>query len=39
MILESLDLSKIAPGEYELFALPILIPASDGAFVRAVLRN
>ena len=39
MILESLDLSAGAPGEYELFALPILITGSDGAFVRAVLRQ
>ena len=39
MIIESLDLSTAAPGEYELIALPILIPASDGAFVRAVLRT
>ena len=39
VILESLDLGQVAPGEYELFALPILIPGSDGAFVRAVLRS
>ena len=39
LILESLDLSRIEPGEYELIALPILIPGSDGAFVRAVLRK
>lgn len=38
-ILESLDLSQAAAGEYELIALPILIPGSDGAFVRAVLRS
>lgn len=38
-IVESLDLSRTPPGEYELFALPILIPGSDGAFVRAVLRS
>ncbi len=39
LIIESLDLSRAAPGDYELIALPILIPGSDGAFVRAVLRN
>ena len=38
LIIESLDLSRIAPGPYELIALPILIPGSDAAFVRAVLR-
>ncbi|MEL7239958.1 MAG: cyclase family protein [Planctomycetota bacterium] len=38
-ILESLDLSEVQPGPYELIALPILIPGSDGAFVRAVLRS
>ena len=37
-ILESLDLSRVAPGDYELIALPILIPGGDGAFVRAALR-
>lgn len=39
LIIESLDLSRIEPGEYELIALPILIPGSDGAFVRAALRS
>ena len=39
LIIESLDLARIGPGEYELIALPILIPGSDGAFVRAVLRR
>jgi arylformamidase len=38
-ILESLDLSGVLSGEYELIALPILIPGSDGAFVRAALRK
>ena len=38
LILESLDLQRVAPGDYELIALPILIPGGDGAFVRAVLR-
>ena len=39
LILESLDLAQVEPGEYELIALPILIPGSDAAFVRAVLRT
>lgn len=39
LIIESLDLSRIEPGKYELIALPILIPGSDGAFVRAALRS
>ena len=38
LIIESLDLSQVAAGEYELIALPVLIPGSDAAFVRAVLR-
>lgn len=39
LILESLDLHGVEEGEYELIALPLLIPGSDGAFVRAVLRS
>ena len=38
-IIESLDLSRVDPGDYELIALPILIPGGDGAFVRAALRR
>ena len=38
-IVESLDLSGVSTGEYELIALPILIPGGDGAFVRAALRT
>ncbi|MEM8873288.1 MAG: cyclase family protein [Planctomycetota bacterium] len=38
-ILESFDLANVEAGRYELIALPILIPGSDGAFVRAVLRH
>jgi arylformamidase len=38
-ILEGLDLTKIAPGHYEMLALPLLIPGADGAPVRALLRK
>lgn len=36
-ILEGLDLDGVSPGGYELAALPINIPGSDGSPVRAVL--
>lgn len=36
-LLEGLDLDGVDPGMYELTALPVLIPGSDGAPVRAVL--
>lgn len=36
-ILEGLDLDGVSPGSYELSALPINIPGSDGSPVRAVL--
>lgn len=36
-VLEGVDLAGVEPGEYDLVALPILIPGSDGAPVRAVL--
>ena len=36
-IVESLDLSEVAPGIYNLAALPLKIAGSDGAPVRAVL--
>lgn len=36
-ILESLDLAAIAPGVYELAALPLKIAGADGAPVRAIL--
>ena len=38
-ILESLDLSRTAAGEYELIALPLRIVGGDAAPVRAVLRR
>ena len=38
-ILESLDLSAVAPGEYELIALPLRILGGDASPVRAVLRR
>ncbi|HEX8796046.1 MAG TPA: cyclase family protein [Polyangiaceae bacterium] len=37
-ILEGLDLRRVAPGPFELVALPILIPGSDGAPARVLLR-
>ena len=39
VILENLDLSGIAPGVYELIALPLRIAGADGSPVRAVLRG
>jgi arylformamidase len=37
-ILEGLDLRRVAPGRYELIALPMLIAESDGAPARVLLR-
>ncbi|MFN3651575.1 MAG: cyclase family protein [Armatimonadota bacterium] len=37
-ILESLDLSRVEPGVYELIALPLRLEGADGSPVRAVLR-
>jgi len=37
-ILEGLDLRRVAPGRFELVALPILIPGADGAPARVLLR-
>lgn len=39
VVLESLELIGVDPGEYELIALPLLVPGSDGAPARAMLRN
>lgn len=38
-IIESLNLERVEPGEYELICLPLNIPGSDGAPARAVLRK
>lgn len=38
LIIESLDLSAVAPGVYELIALPLRIVGGDASPVRAVLR-
>ena len=38
VILEGIDLSRVAAGEYELLCLPLAIEGSDGAPCRAVLR-
>jgi arylformamidase len=37
LILEGIDLARVAPGRYVLFALPLKIAAGDGSPVRAVL--
>ena len=37
-ILESVDLSGVAPGVYELIALPLKLCGGDGSPVRAILR-
>ncbi len=39
LILESLDLRGVAPGVYELVALPLRMRGADGSPVRAVLRT
>ena len=39
LLLEGLDLSAAAPGEYELWALPLKIANGDGSPVRAVLAH
>jgi arylformamidase len=36
-VLEGVDLVDVPPGRYDLVALPVLVPGSDGAPVRAVL--
>lgn len=38
-ILENLVLAHVAPGDYELFALPVKLAGLDAAPVRAVLRS
>jgi arylformamidase len=37
-ILEGLDLRRVVPGTFEMIALPLLIPGSDGAPARVLLR-
>lgn len=39
VVLEGLDLDGVAPGAYDLAALPLLLPGSDGAPARAVLTG
>jgi len=39
LALEGLDLRHVAAGWYELLCLPLLVPGSDGAPARAVLRT
>jgi arylformamidase len=38
-ILEGLDLRRVDEGAYDLIALPLLIPGSDGAPARVLLRR
>jgi arylformamidase len=38
-ILEGLDLSRVAPGAYDLVALPLRIAGGDGAPARVILRR
>lgn len=39
VIVEGLDLRKIAPGDYDLYCLPLKVVGADGAPCRAVLRK
>ncbi|MFZ5817351.1 MAG: arylformamidase [Bacillota bacterium] len=39
LILENLQLNDVAPGDYELIALPLKLEQADGSPVRAVLRT
>jgi len=39
IILEGLDLSRVDPGAYELFVLPLKVLGGDGAPARAILRT
>jgi arylformamidase len=39
VIIEGLDLSAVAPGDYELLCLPLRVAGSDGAPARVVLRR
>lgn len=39
VILEGLDLSRVPPGRYELFCLPLKIKGCDGAPARVILRD
>ncbi len=39
ILLENIDLSQVAEGEYELFAFPVKINGVEGSPVRAVLRD
>jgi arylformamidase len=38
-ILENLQLDDVAPGEYELIALPLKLAGMDASPVRAILRS
>jgi arylformamidase len=38
-IIEGLDLSAVAPGDYDLICLPLKVPGADGAPARALVRQ
>ena len=38
VIVEGLDMRQVPPGDYELYALPLLLQDGDGAPARVVLR-
>ena len=38
IILEGLDLRHVTPGDYDIYALPLLLEAGDGAPARVILR-
>jgi arylformamidase len=38
IILEGLDLRHVPPGDYDMYALPLLLEAGDGAPARVILR-
>ena len=39
VLLEGIDLSRVAPGRYELICLPLKLRGADGAPCRAILRD
>jgi arylformamidase len=39
VIIEGLDLSRVAPGEYEMFALPLRIVGAEASPARVLLRS
>jgi arylformamidase len=39
IILEGLDLRRVPPGDYDIYALPLLLEAGDGAPARVILQT